>query len=139
MTIKYANHTSIQWLAEVEKHIPSETLLDKINHRQILIAEIEGREIAYLRFGYFWDNIPFMNLLFVEDNYRKQGVGKRLVDYWESEMCKLGHSLVLTSTLSNEDAQYFYRKLDYLDAGGFTLPGEALEIILLKELSTRIE
>lgn len=135
MLIKYADSDSFKWLAEVEKHITSETLLDKINNRQILIAEVEGREIAYLRFGYFWDNIPFMNLLFVEDNYRKQGVGKGLVEYWEAEMYKLGHSLVLTSTLSNEEAQHFYRKLGYQDAGGFTLPGEALEIILVKVVS----
>ncbi|AOM80181.1 GNAT family N-acetyltransferase [Pedobacter steynii] len=135
MLIKYADSDSFKWLAEVEKHITSETLLDKINNRQILIAAVEGREIAYLRFGYFWDNIPFMNLLFVEEDYRKQGVGKRLAEYWESEMCKLGHSLVLTSTLSNEEAQHFYRKLGYQDAGGFTLPGEALEIILVKVIS----
>lgn len=136
MTIKYANQASYQWLTEVEKYITDDDLLNKINNRQILIAEVEGNDIAYLRFGYFWDNIPFMNLLFVEVNSRKKGVGKRLVQYWEVEMHKLGHSLVLTSTLSNENAQHFYRKLNYRDAGGFTLPGAPLEIIFLKELPT---
>ena len=39
------------------------------------------------------------------------------------------------STLSSEGAQFFYRKNGYLDCGSLLLPGEPLEIILLKELA----
>jgi hypothetical protein len=46
-----------------------------------------------------------------------------------------GFTQVMTSTLSNEDAQHFYRKLGYRDVGALLLPDEPLEIILLKELA----
>jgi len=50
-------------------------------------------------------------------------------------MIKSGNDLVLTSTLSNEQAQHFYRKLGYKDCGCLLLESEpSLEIILCKKL-----
>ena len=49
-------------------------------------------------------------------------------------MAGLGFQRVLTSTLSSENAQFFYRKNGYVDCGSLLLPGEPLEIILRKEL-----
>ena len=49
-------------------------------------------------------------------------------------MRQYGYTLDMTSTLSNETAQHFYRKLDYIDSGALLLPGEALEIIFTKQL-----
>ena len=43
---------------------------------------------------------------------------------------------IMTSTLSDETAQHFYRKLQYQDCGSLMLPGEALEIFFLKSLNT---
>ena len=52
-------------------------------------------------------------------------------------MWSKGYNRVLTSTLSNEQAQFFYRKLGYTDAGAILLPDEPLEIILLKNLKSK--
>jgi len=49
-------------------------------------------------------------------------------------MKKNNHKIVLTSTLSSEQAQFFYRKNGYIDCGSLLLPKEPLEIILLKKL-----
>ena len=49
-------------------------------------------------------------------------------------MADCGYEMVLTSTLSSEQAQFFYRKNGYADCGSLLLPGEVLEIILRKEL-----
>ncbi len=57
-----------------------------------------------------------------------------MIYYWETLMRQYGYTLVMTSTLSNETAQHFYRKLDYIDSGALLLPGEALEIIFIKQL-----
>lgn len=40
----------------------------------------------------------------------------------------------MTSSLSNEEAQHFYRKLNYVDSGALLLPEEPLEIIFVKKL-----
>lgn len=45
-----------------------------------------------------------------------------------------GHTLAMTSTLSNEGAQHFYRKMGYTDIGGFLIHNEPLEILLIKTI-----
>ena len=75
-----------------------------------------------------------MNLLFILEPYRQQSFRKQLVLFWEKEMFRQGYSGVLTSTLSNENAQHFYRKLGYQDIGGFVLPNEPLELLFYKKL-----
>ncbi|WP_243239878.1 GNAT family N-acetyltransferase [Sulfobacillus harzensis] len=75
-----------------------------------------------------------MNLLGIDAPYRGQGMGKQAVLFWETDMRQQGFDVVMTSTLSNEDAQHVYRKLGYRDAGCFLLPNEPLEIAFTKVL-----
>jgi len=87
-----------------------------------------------MRFGYFWDNTPFMNMLWIDEAYRGLGFGKKVVQYWEELMKQKGFKIVMTSTQSDEAAQHFYRKLDYKDAGCLIQENRPLEIILAKRL-----
>ena len=75
-----------------------------------------------------------MNMLYILEDYRGKRYGKVLTLFWEEKMKCLGYELVMTSTLSNEGAQHFYRKLGYTDAGSLLLPQEALEIIFIKSI-----
>lgn len=54
--------------------------------------------------------------------------------YWEKQMKTKGYDLVMTSSLSNEAAQHFYRKLSYVDSGALLFPEEPLEIIFMKKI-----
>ena len=97
-----------------------------------------GVPVGLLRYSLFWDSIPFCCLLFVEEARRGQGGGRALMDRWEGEMRQKGHRLLLTSTRSDEEAQHFYRRLGYQDAGGLllTAPGyqQPLELFLAKTI-----
>lgn len=134
--IKYAEISDLESLSELDKHISGVELKQIIERRHLIIAENSGHITGWLRFGMFWDEIPFMNMLFVVEAERGNGIGTALADFWENEMRFAGFSRVLTSTLSNERAQHFYRKRSYKDCGSLILPGEPLEIILLKELNS---
>lgn len=134
MIIRTAAIKDYNTLSGMDKHVPRNILKQKIDNGEILVAVTDENIIGWLRFSYFWDEIPIMNMLYLLEPYRKMGHGKRLVLHWENKMKKIGHKYLLTTTLSNEDAQHFYRKLGYIDIGGFVLPSEPLELILLKEL-----
>lgn len=98
------------------------------------MVEENGKLAGWLRWNLFWDNTPFMNMLFLLEEYRGQGFGGKMVSVWEEQMKAAGYECVMTSTLSNEEAQHFYRGRNYVDAGALLLPGEPLEIIFVKEL-----
>lgn len=129
-----AGMADYDFLKSSDHHISDWLLVSKITNGEILLAKKDDRVVGWLRFNYFWDNIPFMNLLMVSETFRNQGIGKGLVGTWESNMAKKGFSQVMTSTLSDEGAQHFYRQLGYRDSGSLILEGEALEILFVKNL-----
>src|SRR5687767_12959108 len=110
-------------------------LAHKINQGEVIVAVEDTVVIGWLRYGYFWDSIPFMNMLTVLDEYRGRGIGTQLTAYWESTVRDRGFSEVLTSTLANERSQFLYRKLGYQDCGALLFPNEPLEIILRKNIA----
>ena len=135
MEIEYASEVHYQYIIDNDKHISKELIQTKIKAGEIIIVrDIDNKNIGWLRYSYFWDNTPFMNMLYLNANYRYKGLGKELVEFWESEMKYKGYDLVMTSTLSNEQAQHFYRKLGYKDSGSLLLENEPLEIIFTKKI-----
>ncbi|GHV08953.1 N-acetyltransferase [Spirochaetia bacterium] len=134
MLIRYAEITDFGWLIEHDKHISNEILKVKIKNKEIYIIQEENKIIGWLRYSLFWDNIPFMNLLFVLEEYQNKGYGKKLVKYWEEKMKRNGYNNVLTSTQSNENAQHFYRKIGYIEIGGLKYLDDPYEIIFYKNI-----
>ena len=127
--------TDLDWLMAHDRHIARDVLTESIRQNRVLIMEQGGGRVGWLRWNLFWDNTPFMNLLYLLDGHRGQGCGRALVAHWEADMASLGYTRVMTSTQSDEAAQHFYRKLGYRDAGALLLPGEPAELLFLKELS----
>ena len=134
MNIRFAESDDFDTISNLDKHIAKKELISAINQKRVLVAEENGEFTGWLRFNLFWDNTPFMNMLFVIKPHRGKGIGLQLVTRWESEMKSLSYKLLMTSTLANENAQHFYRKLNYKDAGSLLLPDEPLEIIFIKEV-----
>ncbi|NOU70408.1 GNAT family N-acetyltransferase [Paenibacillus sp. LMG 31458] len=135
MKIVIATDSDYEYIRDHDHHILQSLILPKIyGHEIYLLRNEEDINIGWMRFGYFWDNTPFMNMIWVDEQYRSKGVGKQVVLFWEDEMQKKGFKLVMTSTLANENAQHFYRSLGYQDAGCLILENEPLEIILTKKI-----
>ena len=132
--IRYANNDDVEIISKYDKHISIEELVNIIKMKRVIVMFNNGKFIGWLRFNLFWDNTPFMNMLYFLDNERGKGYGRQLVSFFEKEMANKGYECVLTSTQSNEEAQFFYRKLGYIDSGSLLLPNEPLEIIFYKKI-----
>lgn len=134
MIIRHATPADLPFLAENDRHVTPKELDSLIRLGRVLLIEADGQAAGWLRWNLFWDNTPFMNLLYLLESYRMQGLGRALTRHWEQEMRESGYEAVLTSTQANEPAQHFYRHLGYTDVGGFLLPEESYELILHKAL-----
>jgi len=136
MNINYQPATAIHlnWLSENDNLVSKEILSQKIAAQEIIVALDQEEVIGWLRFSFFWDSIPFINLLWVVKNYRNQRIGTELVQTWEKNMkSRYSSPVVMTSSQSNETGQHFFRKIGYKDAGNLLLPKEPLEILFIKE------
>lgn len=123
----------------LDRHLPASGFDEKVRTKQGYVYVKDDEIIGVLRYNLFWDNTPFCTMLYIADKYRGKGYGKQLMEHWELEMRAKGYGMVMTSTQVDEEAQYFYRKLGYKDAGGFTIdvPGYAQpeELIMIKALA----
>lgn len=132
--IRYAVMTDKDILLSRDGHIKENVLEETIKNNRGIIMLVDGAFAGWLRYNLFWDEIPFMNMLYFLEDYRGKGYGTQMVKFWENEMVKLGYNKVMTSSQANEYAQHFYRKLGYQDAGSFFPFCNDLEIIFTKKL-----
>jgi GNAT superfamily N-acetyltransferase len=122
------------FLTTRDRHVSTSELTAVVDRGRVLLLEDEvtSEPLGWLRWGLFWDAVPFMNMLHVLESNRGRGFGRLLVEQWESQCRDGGYGFVLTSTMSDEQAQHFYRHLGYRDSGALELPGEAPEILFRK-------
>lgn len=86
--IRYADIQDLTVLSEHDKHISESELRNIISAKRVLVMYQGDTFIGWLRFGLFWDNIPFMNMLYILNDHRGKGNGTNLVSFWEKEMAK---------------------------------------------------
>lgn len=142
MIIELATQKDQQTIAKLDSHIPQNRLEECIENGQVYVlkddSNLDKRKnsvMGILRYSLFWQTIPFLDLLYIDEPYRRQGLGTLLMQTWERDLQRCGYSYAMTSTQADEDAWQFYEKLDYRRAGGFYPPQQsAEEWVYLKEL-----
>ena len=139
LTIRLANSEDVEIVAKHDTHISKNLVKDKVLRNEIYVVYDTDRFVGWLRYGLFWDTIPFMNMLEILPGYQGKGIGRQLVSFWEAQMKAHGYKMVMTSTQQNEHAQHFYSAVGYIGVGGFiqscgVVIGESYEIIFMKDL-----
>ena len=130
-------HDKAGWYL-LDWHLPESGFEEKVRNMQGYVLLDCDKIVGVLRYNLFWDNTPFCTLLFIDEKYRGRGCGKLLMEHWESDMKSQDYGMLMTSTQVDEDAQHFYRKLDYKECGGFVVdvPGyeQPMEMIMIKAI-----
>ncbi len=127
-----------QFWFKLDNHISNKEFEIKVRDQQGYIISDNETPIGVMRYNLFWDNIPFLTMIYFLEEFRNKTYGKQAMYFWENEMHQLGYKMVMTSTQADEEAQHFYRKLGYKDRGSIFLDGtpydQPQEIIMIKVL-----
>ena len=136
ITIRFATNKDKSFLISNRRHIDKSLLISKINSEEVYVI-CENREIiGWARYNLFCDLTPFLTMIYILENFRRIGYGKKLIDFWEKDMKSKKQKYLMTSTQADEQAQFFYHKLGFKDIGSIILPNQdPLEIFLIKEIS----
>ncbi len=138
MEIRYVKAEDKDFWFRLDRHLPETEFDRKVRDRMGYILSEDDSPAALLRYHLFWDNTPFCTMLFVDWEHQGKGYGRELMSRWEEDMKKAGYGMVMVSTQVDEQAQHFYRKLGYQDAGGLviTIPGyeQPMELFLIKKI-----
>ena len=139
LKITYATTDDIKYLcSSINDPLTVDECISKIRDKKCYILHLDSQPIGLMRYNLFWDFIPFLTMIYLDEPYRKKGFGAKALKFWEDEMRSLGHPFVMLSTRIDESAQGFYRKFGYIDMGSLVMENtpykQPLEVFLGKNL-----
>ncbi len=135
MKIRRATASDMARITKYDRHIHPDRLTACVEKGQVDVLCDGDRILGVLRYSLFWQSIPFLDLIFIDETCRGQGWGSRMMAAWEDSMRAMGYPHVMLSTQEDETAKFFYEKIGYRRIGAFLPPEQdADEIMYLKEL-----
>ncbi len=116
--IKVVTDNDKEFVMSIDKHVDDEGYNNRVYTKSGYIIWEGNQRVGTIAHCILWDNLPFMNFIFVKEEYRGKGLAKQAIIRWEREMKNQGYKMTLISTQVDEGAQHLYRKLGYIDCGG---------------------
>lgn len=91
----------------------------KIELDEIILAEVRGRRIGYLRLEYLWMKIPYIGLILVLPSFRRRGIGRAMLNFLQRYLRGTNHVVLLSSSQVNESipSQAWHRKMGFEECG----------------------
>lgn len=100
------------------KHIRPAAIKRKIEEKEIIISEVKGKPIGYLRIEYLWLRIPYLGLIVINEGHRRRGVGTAMIKFLESYLIRNEHKVLYSSSQVNEPGpQMWHRRIGFEECG----------------------
>ncbi len=121
MGVRGGQDADFMWLVGNDPNVDPEWIKRCLHHGEYIL-ETEGSENrGFLRFSMFWGNIPYMDLIWVVEGHRRQGVGSGMFRFWKQEMAHRGARILMTSAMENEpEPQAWHRRNGFKASGQLT-------------------
>ena len=117
--------------------VTDDTFRFKVDHNELIVGELNGERVGYLRLEYWYLALPFMGLIVVEEEHRNKGVGNAMLSFAEKHLVKSGYDVLYSSSDVNEpQPQAWHRHMGFNDCGVITGMNDdgASEVIFKKDL-----
>lgn len=134
MQVRYATPRDLDFVSQ-DGYLPRSRIRTKIAAREVVVAERDGRSLGYARIEYLWSRLPYLALIRVLPESRRQGVGRALLVFLERELGAAGHEMLLSSSQADEpEPQQWHRHMGFHDCGRLEEinPGGVAEVFFRK-------
>ena len=102
----------------LKRKIDAQIALNPNRIEDIVIAEWNGKQVGYVRLEYLWSIVPYISLIRVLPEYRRQGVGKALLRFIETFLRGAGHDALYSSSQADEpEPQAWHRHVGFEECG----------------------
>ncbi len=144
IVIRFARHDDLDF-AYQDGYIPAEVLKRKIEGQlavnpksieDVVLAEWNGKRVGYVRLEYLWSTVPYISLIGVLPEYRRQGIGQALLRFIETFLREAGHEALYSSSQADEpEPQAWHRHVGFVECGYITGINEGVgEVFFRKSL-----
>jgi GNAT superfamily N-acetyltransferase len=99
-------------------YVPRDVIVRKIENREAVVAEREGEPVGYVRIEYLWSMLPYIAIIRVVPECRRQGIGRAMLSFLETWLCEQGHTTLYSSSQANEpEPQAWHRHMGFKECG----------------------
>ncbi len=139
---RFATEDDKEWCQILDTRVTDDIFRFKVEHDELIIGELDGERAGYLRLEYWYLDLPFIGLIVVEEENRKKGVGKAILEFLEKHLVSSGRTrLYSSSTVDESEPQAWHRHMGFKDCGIIAGMNEqdVGEVIFRKELGPEHE
>ena len=102
----------------LKRKIEAQSVLNPDRIEDILIAERNGKRVGYVRLEYLWSIVPYISLIQVLPDFRRQGIGKALLRFLETFLRDTGNEALYSSSQADEpEPQAWHRHVGFEECG----------------------
>jgi len=125
---------------QTQRDLQSKILKFQILQKEVIVAKLKKEMIGVLKFEFLWTYQPLITHVFIDERYRRLGIGTKLVQYLEKYLIKKGYQYVFTSSYEDiKDPHKWYEIQEFKPCGvvdKINLPDStSKEIFFYKRLS----
>ena len=118
--VRFAKLQDLPFVSQ-DGFIPPEVVIRKIEVQEVVLAEIEGQPVGYLRLEYLWSLVPYIALVTVEPPHRRIGVGQAMLAFVNQFLADADHEWLYSSSQADEpEPQAWHRHMGFQDCGIIT-------------------
>lgn len=134
--VRFAERKDLSFVAQ-DGYVSRDIVAAKIDAGEVLIAEKDALPVGYLRIEYLWSRVPYITLIRVLPEHRKEGVGKAVLAFLERALESVGHTVLLSSSQADEpEPQAWHRHVGFAECGRLEMINDGVdEIFFRKDLS----
>ena len=115
--VRFAGNADFDFL-NPEVYIAAEIVSRKIEWREFIVAEKQDIRVGFLQFEYLWSLVPFIALIRVLPEYRRIGVGKKLLEFNENFLREKDCKEIYSSSQADEpEPQEWHRHMGFKECG----------------------
>lgn len=119
--VERAGPADIAPLKALDPHVHPSWVERCVAAGEYVVAHEAGDIVGFLRFAWFWRTMPYMELIQVREDRRRDGIGSRLLGAWEAAMRAEGAELLITSSMADEpEPQAWRRRNGFKESGELT-------------------
>lgn len=117
--VRFAELRDLDFCIESDfKHLSRAVIKREIEKKKVILGEVDGNPVGYLRIEYFWHAIPYLSNIGVDEEYRRKGLGTALIRFLEEYLLKEGHKVLYSSSEAQaSEAQAWHRAVGFEECG----------------------
>jgi len=116
--VRFGQTDDLTWCMAQDDIGDEDILRHKLERQEVVVAELNGQLVGYLRLEFLWSKVPYIGLIVVAEGHRRRGIGRAMLEFVETHLRARGHKMLLSSSQVNEpEPQAWHRAMGFEECG----------------------